>query len=152
MRMAEDRDALLQHYQQMREDLLAAIEGLSDDLMADPSLDGWSVKDHIAHIALWDDLRVSEVVRISAGYESAWRMTADQDAAYNAVAHSLRLALSLEQARWELATSRQRLLEAISSAPPRGLDASLYGEAGLRSTHEAKHTAWINRWRGERGI
>src|SRR5712692_5361969 len=150
--MAEDRDALLQHYRQMREDLLSAIHGLSDALMTEPSLDGWSVKDHLAHLALWDDLRASEVARISAGHDSAWRMTGEQDAAYNAVGYALRLPLSLDQVRWELATSGQRLLDAIASATPRGLDGSLYGEAGLRSEHEAAHTGWIRRWRGERGI
>jgi len=87
--MAEDRDALLQHYRQMRVELLAAIDGLSDDLMTEPSLDGWSVKDHLAHLAAWDDIRTSEVVRISAGQDSAWRMTGDQDEAYNALTHSL---------------------------------------------------------------
>jgi uncharacterized damage-inducible protein DinB len=150
--MAEDRGALLKHYQRMREDLLSAIDGLGDELMTEPSLDGWSVKDHLAHLALWDDLRASEVVRISTGHDSAWRMTGDQDAAFNAVAHSLRLALSLEQVEWELATSGQRLLDAIASATPRGMDPSLYGEAGLRTTHEANHTEWIKRWRRERGI
>ena len=150
--MAEDRDALLQHYRQMREELLSAIEGLTDELMTEPSLDGWSVKDHLAHLALWDDIRASEVVRISAGHDSAWRMTGDQDEAYNALAHDLRLALSPDQARWELATSRQRLLDAISSATARGLDASLYGEAGLLSSHEAEHAGWIKRWRRERGV
>lgn len=150
MGMAEDRDLLLQHYRQMRDELLSAIHGLSGELMTESSLDGWSVKDHLAHLALWDDIRASEVVRISAGHDSAWRMTHDQDAAFNAVGHSLRLALSLDQVRWELATSRQRLLDAISSAAPRGLDASLYGEAGLRSSHESAHTAWITRWREER--
>ena len=39
-----------------------------------------------------------------------------------------------------------------TSAPTRGLDGSLYGEAGLRSDHEAQHTAWIRRWRSERGL
>ena len=150
--MAEDRDALAQHYRQMREELLSAIGGLSDELLTEPSLDGWSVKDHLAHLALWDDIRASEVVRISAGYDSAWRMTDDQDGAYNALGHSLRLALSLDQVRWELASSRQRLLDAISSATPRGLDGSLYGEAGLRSLHEALHTGWIKLWRQERNI
>jgi uncharacterized damage-inducible protein DinB len=150
--MAEDRDALLQHYRRMREELLSAIDGLSDELMSEPSLDGWSVKDHLAHLALWDDLRASEVVRISAGHDSTWRMTGDQDAAYNALAHSLRRALSVDQVRWELAASGQRLREAISSATARGLDASLYGEAGLRSTHEAQHTGWIKRWRAEKGV
>ena len=150
--MAEDKDGLLQHYRQMREDLLSAIDGLSDELMTEPSLDGWSVKDHLAHLALWDDVRASEVVRISAGHDSVWRMTGDQDEAYNGMGHDLRLALSLDQVRWELATSRQRLLDAISSATGRGLDGSLYGEAGLHSLHEAEHTGWIKRWRGERSV
>src|SRR3990172_10667047 len=143
--MAEDRDALLQHYREMREELLAAIDGLSDELMTEPSLDGWSIKDHLAHLALWDDIRASEVVRISSGHDSAWRMSGEQDTVYNALAHDLRLALSPDQARWEMMTSRQRLLDAISSATARGLDASLYGEAGLRSTHEAQHAGWITR-------
>ena len=150
--MTENRDALLQHYRQMREELVSAIDGLSDALMTEASLDGWSVKDHLAHLALWDDIRASEVMRISAGHDSAWRMRPDQDTAYNALGHSLRVGLSVDQVRWELATSRQRLLDAISAATPRGLDGSLYGEAGLRSLHEAQHTGWIKRWRGERGI
>ena len=150
--MAEDRDALLGHYRRMREELLSAVDGLSDELMTERSLDGWSVKDHLAHLALWDDIRASEVVRISAGHDSAWRMTGDQDGVYSALGHSLRLALSVDQVRWELAASRQRVLDAIASATPLGLDASLYGEAGLRSSHEAAHTGWIKRWRGERGV
>ncbi|MHB8577716.1 MAG: DinB family protein [Dehalococcoidia bacterium] len=149
--MAEDREALLQHYRQMRADLLAAIDGLSDALLTERSLDGWSVKDHLAHIALWDELRASEVVRISAGHDSVWRMTGDQDAAYNGLAYDLRRALSLDQVRWELLTTAQRLLDAISSAGARGMDTSLYGEAGLVSRHEAAHTGWIKRWRGEKG-
>lgn len=149
--MVEDRDALLRHHRQMRQDLLSAIDGLSDGALTDPSLDGWSAKDHLAHLALWDDIRSGEVVRISAGHDSAWRMTVEQNAAYNALGYALRRALSLDQVRWELATSRQRLLDAIAAASPRGLDASLYGEAGLRSGHEAEHTGWIIRWRQERG-
>ena len=149
--MAEDRDALLQHYRQMREELLATIDGLGDELLTEPSLDGWSVKDHLAHLALWDDLRAGEVARISAGHDSAWRMTDEQGEDYNALAYALRRDLSLEQVRWELATSHQRLLDALASATPRGLDGSRYGEAGLRSEHEAAHIGWIRRWRGEQG-
>lgn len=149
--MEEDRDALLEHYGRTREGLLAAIDGLSDALMTETSLDGWSIKDHLAHLALWDDLRAAEVVRISAGHDSAWRMTDEQDDAYNTMGYDLRRSLPLAQVRWELATSRQRLLDAIASATARGLDASLYGEAGLRSTHEVEHAGWIKRWRDGRG-
>ena len=42
--MPEERDALLTHYRQMRDALLAMIESLSDAQMIEPSLDGWSVK------------------------------------------------------------------------------------------------------------
>lgn len=149
--MEEDRDALLEHYRRTREGLLAAIDGLSDALMTETSLGGWSIKDHLAHLALWDDLRAAEVVRISAGHDSAWRMTDEQDDAYNTMGYDLRRSLPLAQVRWELATSRQRLLDAIASATARGLDASLYGEAGLRSTHEVEHAGWIKRWRDARG-
>ena len=150
--MPEERDALLQHYRRTRQELLSAIDGLTDPVMTERTLDGWSVADHLAHIALWDEIRATEVIRISAGHASAWRMTGEQDAAYNALAYDLRRGLSPEQAHWELAASRQRLLDAIAAATPRGLDGSLYGEAGLRSSHEVEHTAWIRRWRGEQGI
>jgi len=49
--MAENKDDLLQHYRQTREGLMSAIDGLSDEQMSEPSLDGWSVKDHLAHLA-----------------------------------------------------------------------------------------------------
>ena len=136
----------------MRQELLSAIEGLSDELMREPSLDGWSITDHLAHIAFWDDLRASEVVRISAGHASVYRMTGEQDAAFNEMAHRLCLAMSPAQARWELETSRKKLLDAISSATARGLEPSLYGEAGLRSRHESQHAGWIKRWRNEKGV
>jgi len=149
--MIEDRQSLIKHYQETREGLLAAIEGLSDEQLSEPSVDGWSVKDHLLHLALWDEIRALEVERISAGHDSAWRMSGEQDAAYNELGYALRSAMSPEQAKWELTTSRQKLLDAIAVATERGLDPSLYGEAGLRSGHEAQHTGWVQRWRSERG-
>lgn len=149
--MAEDRDALLRHYREMRAGLLDAIAGLSDAQLSETSLDGWSVKDHLAHLAMWDDIRASEVVRISTGFDSAYKMSGEQDSAFNEIAYEARRALSLAQVRWELERSREALLAALANAAGRGLDASLYGEAGLTSGHEAQHTEWIKRWRSERG-
>ncbi|MEP6870942.1 MAG: DinB family protein [Anaerolineaceae bacterium] len=147
--MFEDRDGLLKHYRETRTDLLAAIDGLSDELMVAPWLDGWSVKDHLAHLALWDDVRASEVARITAGHDSAWRMTDQQDGAYNSLGYELRAGLSLGQVLWELENSRRRLMDAIAVSAARGLDGSLYGEAGLHSGHEAEHAGWIRRHREE---
>lgn len=150
--MAEDRDDLLRHYRDSRVRLLEAIDGLTDEQMSEPSLDGWAVKDHLAHLALWDDIRAAEVERISAGHESAWKMTEKQDDDHNATGYELRRDMSAAQARWELESSRRRLLEAITAATPEGLDASRYGAAGLTSDHENQHVGWISRWRGEKGL
>jgi uncharacterized damage-inducible protein DinB len=147
----QSRDELIRHYGAMRDGLLAAIQGLSDELLSEPSLDGWSAKDHLMHLAVWDDLRAAEVRRISAGHDSAW-LEGDWSETFSDLAYRLRRAHSPSQAKWELEESRQRLLDAIAAATPRGLDASLYGEAALRSTHEAQHTGWIATWRRERGV
>jgi uncharacterized damage-inducible protein DinB len=150
--MAEDKQVLVQQYRQARDELLEAIDGLTDEQLAEHSLDGWSAKDHLAHLALWDDVRASEVERISTGHASAWHMTEEQDLAYNEMGYALRVNLSVDQIKWELAASRQKLLDAIASATPRGMDASLYGASDLVSSHEQEHTGWIKRWRVEKGI
>lgn len=150
--MIENRNDLLRHYQESRELFTSATDGLSDGHMTEHSLDGWSVKDHMAHIAFWDDLRAAEVERISAGHESALRMTEEQDETLNKLGYEFRRSLPLAQVRWELATSRRKLLDAIGAAPLEALDPSRYGEAGLHSEHESQHAEWIQRWRNEKGI
>jgi uncharacterized damage-inducible protein DinB len=149
--MAEDRDELLRYYSESRRKLLAAVDGLTDEQMSEPSIDGWAVKDHLAHVALWDDIRAAEVERLSAGFDSAWKMTEQQDDAHNATGYELRRAMSAAQARWELETSRRKLLDAIAAAPPEALDRSRYGAADLRSDHEDQHSGWLQRWRDEKG-
>jgi hypothetical protein len=149
-----DRDALLLHYQKTREDLLSAIEGLRDTAMLESSLDGWSVKDHLIHVAAWDDLRTGEILRISAGFQAAWprSITRAQVEDFNALTHDTHAGLSLTQAKWELDTSRQRMIDAIDSAPSRGLDPSLYGHVGIAGVHEAEHADMIKRWRTTKGL
>jgi hypothetical protein len=147
--MPEDKQQLLDHYRRSREALLSTIEGLTDAQLSEHTLDGWSVKDHLAHIATWDEIRAAEVERVSAGFNTAWPLGEPADA-YNPIAYEMRKDLSIAQVRWELDTTRKRLLDAIAAATPRGLDGSLYGDAGLVSHHEVMHTAWIKRWRDER--
>src|SRR5438093_13664895 len=110
-RMAENKDELLQHYRRTREGLMSAIDGLSDEQMGEPSLDGWSVKDHLAHIALWDDLRAMEVERVSAGHASAWKFSEAQDDAYNEVGYELRRSMRAAQANGERDGTSAQLLD-----------------------------------------
>jgi hypothetical protein len=78
-------------------------------------------------------------------------MSDEQDGTYNGLGYDLRAGLTVAQALWELESTRMRLLEALESATERGLDPSLYGEAGLLSGHETQHSGWIRRWRTENG-
>jgi hypothetical protein len=149
--MAEKRDELMEHYRMMRRELLAAIDGLDDAQLVEPSIDGWSVKDHLAHIAFWDHVRAQEVERISAGYDSTWKVSPEHEAVVSPIFYEMHRNVSLEQARWELGRSHQALLAAIAATNERGRDPSQYGEAALLSRHEAAHTGWIRRWRDERG-
>jgi hypothetical protein len=149
--MAEDKEELIRHYEATRASLKAAIDGLTPEQLTETSIDGWSVKDHLLHLAAWDEIRAAEVERISRGFESAWRMTEEQDEAYNEMAYLLRKDLRLDQAVAEFDGSRARLLDAIRAAGARALDTSLYGAAGLRSGHEEEHTGWILGWRQKQG-
>lgn len=149
--MTEDRDALLTHFRTMRSDFLAVIEGLTEAQLTERTHNGWSVKDHMAHITFWDEVRASEVARIAADLESAWRLTSDEDEVLNAMVTRARWDHSLYQVRREFTESQERFLNALSEATPAGLDASRYGEAGLVSHHEAEHAGWIREWRAERG-
>jgi uncharacterized damage-inducible protein DinB len=146
-----DRNALLEHYRHMRAALLEAIDGIPDDRIIEKTLDGWSVKDHLAHIAAWDEIRAAEVVRASAGFETAWHMPG-RDQIFSNLVHEIRQPHSIEQVRWELQHTHDDLLEAIANATTRGLEPDHYGEAGLLSTHEARHTDWLKRWRSEQQI
>lgn len=150
--MPEDRDSLIARYEASRVAFLEATQGLSAAQLTETSIDGWSVKDHMLHLATWDDIRASEVERISKGFDSAWRMTDEQDEALNVLAYEIRRDLSLDQARAEFEASRARVLSALRNATERGLDGSLYGEAGLMSGHEEEHTGWIRDWRARAGI
>jgi hypothetical protein len=148
----EDKQRLLAHYRRTRAEFLPVIEGIGGELMAEPSIDGWSVKDHLAHIAFWDELRAGDMVRISAGHDSSWKLSPEDEDSLNELAYRLRRSWSREQAMWELHATRERMLEALEAATPRALDGSLYGEASLVSSHEVEHGGWIRRWRQERGI
>jgi hypothetical protein len=149
--MAEDKDGIIRTYKRTREELLTAIDGLSDAQMTETSIDGWSVKDHLLHLAFWDGIRAGEVARISAGYDSVWKLTDEQDDQLNAMAYDAKKDISLDQAKWEFERSRQQLLNVLDHVTERGLDGSLYGDAGLYSGHEAQHTEWIKKWRFDKG-
>ena len=151
MTSQQSKDELTQHFLSIRADLRSALDGLSEAQMLEPTIDGWSVKDHLAHMAFWDDLRAADIERISAGYESAWPITVDSDQ-LNGIVQGARSGLSLKQVMLEFEAARQRVLDAVAAATPRGLDASLYGDPALRTDHDLAHAEYTRSWRRQRGI
>lgn len=145
--MTENREDLIRHYLEMRQELLEIVDALPPEALTDRVIDGWTATDHLNHISAWDELRAGEVARISAGHDSACRMSDTQSDGYSTLAYELRKSFTLEQVRWELAQSHRRLLDAIASATDMGLDGGRYGEAGLRSSHEVAHTDWLKKYR-----
>ena len=99
---------------------------------------------------MWDDIRAAEVNRISAGFDSAWNMPEEVEDRLNESGYVQRRSMSAAQTKWELASSRRKLLDAIAGCTPRALDTSLYGAAGIRSNHENQHAEWLKRWRDGR--
>ena len=67
MRVGTTRDQLLIEMDAARDRVNEAIAGLSEDQMSRPEIDGWSVKDHLAHLTFWHELRFFELSRIARG-------------------------------------------------------------------------------------
>lgn len=145
------RNKVIQHLREVRKQFLSSIEGLSEAQMTEPTIDGWSVKDHLNHLAFWHDLRSSEVIRISAGYEHVWPLSVDSQAV-NDIVQPARAHLTLEQALWEYESALERVITAVENANERGLTQSHYGEVGPATTHDLGHADFIRKWRQERGI
>ncbi len=149
----EKREELYAHYRTTRVAFEAAIEGLTEAQMIDPSIDGWSVKDHLAHLTIWDELRCREIERISGGGHYAWApFDDDQLEAFNSSTVPARRAMPFEQVVAEFHASRQRVFDAIAQATEHGLDESNYGEAALKTSHDLKHAEYILNWRARLGI
>lgn len=151
MDLQQARDAVTKHFREIRTQFIGAIEGLTEAQITEPSIDGWSVKDHLNHLAFWHDLRCSEIVRISAGFEHAWPLSADSQA-LNDIVQPARANLSVEQARWEYESAIDRIIAAVGQANERGLTQSHYGEVGLATTHDLAHAEFIGNWRQARGL
>jgi hypothetical protein len=154
MPVEEGRAALQQGFTESRAALLAAIEGLTEEQMLEQTIGEWSVKDHLLHVAQWDEWRSFEIRRVSAGFRAAHpAMDAADNEALNMASTEQRRFMSVAQALWEIEYTRSQVMTAIEQITEAGLDISHYGEVGLQGGHEHElgHAETIKRWRTERG-
>ena len=157
MRVGSSRDQLLLEMKTARARVLDAVAGLTEEEITRPEIDGWSVKDHLAHLAAWDELRYYEISRVSQGYAPAFLgLTNEQVEAFNEIAHALRRGFSPAQVLWELESARSRVLKAIADCPEERLQDLAAEDVPLRARgaihHDSEHADYIREWRREEGI
>src|SRR3989304_1840784 len=111
------RDGLLSLLEEARRELVASFEGLSDDQMQIPLPDGWSVKDILAHVAMWEEITLPDMYRAMRGRHTvtgSWEGPFDD---WNDIQFELRRDFPLAQVMEELAETRRATLEALRAAP-----------------------------------
>ena len=146
------RRDLHEHYTRSRESVIAAIDGLTDEQMTEQSIDGWSVKDHLIHLAVWHEIRRGEIERVSAGLPPAWPpIHGEAVDALNEATVCARRPNSLDQVRADLDYAREQVLAAIDRASGGALAGEGFGEAGIRSWEEMEHADMIREWRQRQG-
>src|SRR3989304_3673580 len=128
MRVGSSRDQLLLELKTARSRVLDAVDGLTEEQMSRPGIDGWSVKDHLIHLTACDEFRFYEIGRISRGARPAFaRMNEEQTDALNALMVALRRHLTVDEVMADLDFARSLVLEAIQRAPEHALSPEASG-------------------------
>ena len=131
----------------------AAVAGLSEEQASRPDIDGWSVKDHLTHLAVWHEMRFFEISRVGHGGSGITPNFEDVNA-FNEVLARTRRELSLEQVLADLAFAREMVQSAVARCPEDRLDSKHYLEASPAGgvAHETEHAETISTWRRLEGI
>jgi hypothetical protein len=157
MEANDPRFLVTQAFWQSRGELLAAIDGLDEEALAEPVIDGWSVKDHLAHVEHMDEIRFFEIQRVINGLHPIDPSVASSPQwtdTLNELGVEARRELPLNELLKLLEISRGLILDAVQSAPEEALDDSRYGEYGLSggAAHERSHAQTIREWRKAEGL
>ena len=155
MRVGSSRDQLLLEMKTARSQVLAAVEGLTEEQMSRPEIDGWSVKDHLSHLTACDEFRFYEIGRISRGTRPAFtRMDKEETDTLNALVVTLRRHLAVDEVVADLDFARSLVSEAIQRAPEHAMSPEAYGDFPVDGSidHDLEHAAAITAWRQREGI
>lgn len=136
--------------------LLDAVDNLSDKQMLLPIDGGWSIRDHLIHITVWDEMRFFEISRIARGGTASFPDDVkDEDVdRLNDAAVDMRRRLSLKQIIWDLAYARDLVLQAVAICPEDRLDDEFFEGIGLSgaAAHDRAHAETILTWRKKERI
>ena len=155
-RPSTTRASLCALLEDARHELLAAFDGLPDEQMEVPLPDGWSVKDILAHVAMWDEMELPDMRRAARG--SARVLDGlDEDETlvdlWNEVQFRLRRRLPVKQVLMELEEARASVIEFLEAVAEERLTSGFVPAACvIQSRHDRQHAAQIRDWRQTQGI
>lgn len=137
-----------------RRELMASLEGLSEEQMTDELENGWSVKDVVAHVAMWDEMVLPDLIRAVRGHQSlfkAWDHESFTDQ-WNHIQLELRRGFPLEHVMEEFSESRQAIMSFLDSvAEERLTSGPIPASCAIQAEHDREHAAQIRAWREQKG-
>ncbi len=149
------RTSLLALLDNARQELLTSFQGLAEEQMETPALDGWSVKDMLAHVAMWDEMELPDMRRAARGRA---RVLDALDDAYqlvdrwNDIQFALRKTLPLEQVLAELDEARHEIMRFLASVAEEHLTSGFVPAAcAIQADHDREHAGHIRAWREKQG-
>ncbi len=157
---------LLEEVRASRAELLAALEGLSDDVLMRPGVEGiWSIKDILAHLVAWEAELVTALSRrLSPRYKDAPEILNIEDIdEWNAEQYHLNARKPVSIIMADFHGVHKHLLGAIEKLDEKLLDDPLRFEwmegeplayLVLESAvwHEREHAQTIREWRAAQAL
>jgi uncharacterized damage-inducible protein DinB len=152
------KEEALARLAESRQTLHQAIEGLSEEEMTQPQVEGvWTVKDVLGHIASWEETCLEPLQRYADGGPFEVEVIEDY-MAWNDEQAARKRDVPLDTILEELANVRQGLVEAASRLSAGQWKQRVPFSWGGRGTiaevldvfyqHELEHVRSIQRWRG----
>ncbi len=129
--------------------------GLPDaGLLVHGVVDGWSVRDILAHVAVWDAYALTALPGIlETGEHPRYDYQDEPIDTFNARMTREKRGLSLDEVRAELGETHARLLAYLRSVPPDDITVNTPFRERLGADtwdHYPEHAAAIRAWREER--
>jgi hypothetical protein len=122
-----------------------AISNLTEEQAMAVGPDGWSIKDHLAHLTLWHEMRFFEISRIGRGGSPSFPHASEEQATpLNETAAANRRGLTLRQVIADLEFAWSMVEQAVSVCPEDCLELGFSGEIGpIGSGHDIAHAQMI---------
>jgi hypothetical protein len=135
-----------------RNELMMSVQCISEEQTEAPGPDGWSVKDILGHVAMWEEMALSDMRRAARGDKTAldaWDHSFDDQ--WNHIHVVLRKRFPLGQVLRELAEMRRATIEALGSVQEDQLTSGFIpSTCAVHARHDRDHAKQIRELRQDR--